>query len=194
MVRVTHDHNTMDKVVVGLRTIGLSDELVTDAINALHNEGILFRERAPEGQGEEEVDGQVGPEGNVFEPTEQKEESNLVIHARRELELVGEESKTIEGYCRIIKAFADMGHSGGSASVAIPTINRLLQYKNLKDLTDDPNEWTKHGSDVWPPDGIWQSQRNSEAFSEDGGKTYYFVSEVEDGKKTFYHSVPKGTD
>ncbi len=64
--------------------------------------------------------------------------SNLVEHARRELELVGEEEEFIEGYLKVIQAFADMGHSGGSASVAIPVIQTLLQFKNLKPLTDNP--------------------------------------------------------
>lgn len=115
--------------------------------------------------------------------------SNLVDHARIELELVGEELETIEGYLKVIQAFADMGHSGGSASVAIPVINALLQFKNLRPLTDDPEEWIHHGPDVWDgKNGIWQNKRNSEAFSEDGGKTYTLLSE----NKTITHaSVPK---
>ncbi len=47
--------------------------------------------------------------------------SNLVDHAKRELELLGEDPKFVEGYINVIKAFADMGHSGGSASVAMPS-------------------------------------------------------------------------
>jgi len=104
--------------------------------------------------------------------------SNLVEHARRELEILGEDQETIDGYLKVIQAFADMGHSGFSASVAIPTINTLLQFKNLKPLTDDPKEWMLIGEDVWPgEDRIWQSLRDSEAFSNDGGKTYYLLSE-----------------
>lgn len=63
--------------------------------------------------------------------------SNLVKHARRELELIGEDPEFIKGYLKVIQAFADMGHSGGSASVAIPTINELLQFNNLSPLIDD---------------------------------------------------------
>lgn len=98
-------------------------------------------------------------------------ESNLVKHALYELELIGEEPETITGYLKVIHAFANMGHSGGSASVAIPTINALLQYKNLRPLTNDPDEWADVG------DRMWQNKRNSEAFSEDGGKTYYLLSD-----------------
>lgn len=106
--------------------------------------------------------------------------SNLIEHARRELKIIGEEAATVEGYINVVRAFSQMGHSGGSASVAIPVINRLLQFQNLTALTANPSEWLHHGPEVWgekDEDGIWQSIRNSEAFSHDGGKTYYLLSE-----------------
>lgn len=103
---------------------------------------------------------------------------SLLEHARFELELIGEEEETIQGYLNVIQAFANMGHSGGSASVAIPVINELLQFHNLTPLTNDPDEWLFHGEDVWGAGGgVWQNRRNSEAFSNDGGKTYYLLSE-----------------
>lgn len=101
--------------------------------------------------------------------------SNLVEHARTELTRIGEEPETIEGYLKVIQAFADMGHSGGSASVAVPVINELLQFKNLSPLTDDPDEWF-NVSDMAGYES-WQNRRNPEAFSNDGGKTYYLLSE-----------------
>ena len=105
--------------------------------------------------------------------------SELVNHAKRELEILGEEPETIEGYLKVIQAFADMGHSGGSASVAIPVINELLQFKNLRPLTSNPNEWEER--DMGYPEttyNFWQNKRNPAAFSKDGGKTYYLVNEV----------------
>lgn len=102
------------------------------------------------------------------------EDSNLVKHAKRELELLGEEEWVVNGYLRMIKIFAQMGHSGGSASVFIPTLNRLLSFENLKPLTDDPDEWMQVTED---DGGCWQSRRNAEAFSDDGGKSYYLLSE-----------------
>lgn len=114
---------------------------------------------------------------------------NLVDHARRELELIGEEPKTIEGIIRVIQAFADMGHSGGSASVVIPCINELFQFKNLTPLTDDPTEWIYHDEKTWGgPGGIWQNVRNSKAFSKDGGVTYTFF---EKGKPDEMHESIK---
>jgi hypothetical protein len=125
--------------------------------------------------------------------------SNLVDHARRELDLIGEEQETVDGYIRVIQAFADMGHSGGSASVAIPTINLLLQFKNLSALTSSPDEWMFVAPELWGEEGgIWQNRRDSEAFSNDGGKTYYLLSECKiDQPKPLHTSaevVNKPTD
>lgn len=97
--------------------------------------------------------------------------SNLVIHAKRELQIIGEDDDVVEGYLKVIQAFADMGHSGGSAAMAIPVINALLQYKNLAPLTNDPVEWIEVGPEVW------QNTRNSEAFSHDHGEYYYLLSD-----------------
>lgn len=104
--------------------------------------------------------------------------SNLVEHAKRELAIINEDKDVADAYLRIVEIFADMGHSGGSASVAIPTIAALLNFQNLAPLTDNPEEWFFHGEEMWgAPGGIWQNIRNSEAFSRDGGKTYYLLSE-----------------
>lgn len=110
-----------------------------------------------------------------------KPQSNLVAHARRELELIGEEPDVIAGYLKVIQAFADMGHSGGSAFVAIPTINRLLSFENLAPLTDDPDDWIEVGY------GMWQNRRCSRMFSEDGGKHY---TDVDDREKVMHRADP----
>lgn len=107
-----------------------------------------------------------------------QEENNLLSHARKELELLKEEPETIEAYLRVIQAFRDMGHSGSSATVSIPVINALLLFKNLTPLTDDPDEWMHISANVWDSQSdIWQSKRCPDAFSTDGGKTYYLLSE-----------------
>jgi len=99
--------------------------------------------------------------------------SNLLQHAKRELELIGETDEQFKNMImNVVGAFAAYGHSGGSASVAIPMINNLLQFKNLTPLTNDPHEWVNVDSK------LWQNSRNPEAFSTDGGKTYYLLSEV----------------
>lgn len=97
--------------------------------------------------------------------------SNLVNHAKRELSRLNNDEAFNACIINAVAAFAQYGHSGGSASVAIPLLNDLLQFKNVTPLTDDPKEWNEVGAKTW------QSSRNPEAFSEDGGKTYYLLSD-----------------
>lgn len=116
-------------------------------------------------------------------------ESNLVAHARRELNLIHEDPDVIEWYLDVVRAFTAYGHSGGSAMATIPVINELLQYNALSPLTDDPAEWHHHGPEMFSDGGVWQNKRDSRAFSEDGGKTYYLVSEgAHHGKPTTRHT------
>lgn len=105
--------------------------------------------------------------------------SNLVHHARRELELIGEDPETVDGLLKVVEAFAAMGHSGGSAWAALGQLERLLRYEPLSPLTDDPGEWMHIAEEIAGEPSLWQSRRNPEAFSHDGGKTYYLLSERE---------------
>lgn len=104
---------------------------------------------------------------------------SLVEHARRELELVGEEPEVIDWYCKVIESFNEFGHSGSSAEHTTRVLEQLLRYKNLTPLTDDPEEWadvTEYTAENTP---LWQSKRNPEAFSTNGGKTYTLLTEVD---------------
>lgn len=112
-------------------------------------------------------------------PKPQSTESKLVAHARRELRIIGEDPATIRGLCRVVQAFADMGHSGASAHHCAAYLDRLLRYQPLSELTDDPGEWIDRHAEGLVPTPLWQSKRNSEAFSTDRGKTYYLLSEQE---------------
>lgn len=110
--------------------------------------------------------------------------SNLVDHAKAELEAVGqfkEDPAFAQSLVAAVAAFASYGgHSGGSAAVGIQMLNDLLQFKNLSPLTNDPEEWQE------VTEGLWQSYRNSAAFSENGGKTYTVL-----GDTTVYTSDEK---
>lgn len=110
--------------------------------------------------------------------------TNLREHAKMELEILGEDPDVIDWYLKVIDAFREYGHSGGSASVAIPTLNALLQFQNLSPLTNNPDEWMHIEKDVAAIDILWQSRRNPEAFSNDGGKTYTLLSERDKGSPT----------
>lgn len=122
----------------------------------------------------------------IFDPPE---DGNLVAHAKRELEFLGNDEDFNKSIIDSVRSFAAYGHSGGSAMYAIPVLNDLLQFKNLSPLTNDPNEWI----DLDPTDGMVQSTRNPEVFSEDGGKTYYLLSEIKDGEKIFHTAVDKNS-
>jgi hypothetical protein len=112
-------------------------------------------------------------------PVHRREESPLVTHARRELRIVGEDPDTIRGLTNVVQAFADMGHSGSSAHFATLYLDKLLRFQPLTELTSDPAEWIDRHAEGLTSSPLWQSRRNSEAFSNDGGKTYYLLSEQE---------------
>ena len=115
--------------------------------------------------------------------------SNLVTHAERELAMINEDPEFFEAYLNIVRIFAGMGHSGGSADVSRAVISALLSQENLTPLTDSPDEWEFHDSDIWPPNGVWQNRRFSGALSEDGGKTYWLVDEkIAEGQMRTVHT------
>lgn len=97
--------------------------------------------------------------------------SRLVEHAKRELALAGNDEDFNNCIVKAVEGFTSYGHSGSSAEVGLYILTELLKFRNLTPLTDDPAEWNYVAVD------IWQSSRNSEAFSSDGGKTYRLNSE-----------------
>ena len=103
--------------------------------------------------------------------------SNLATHARRELELsvqYAEDPAYSESIISAIDAFASYDHSGASASIARDQLDRLLNFENLAPLTSDPAEWIDRTTETGRP--FWQNSRNSKAFSEDGGKTWWLLT------------------
>lgn len=103
---------------------------------------------------------------------------SLVEHAQRELALIGEDQDVADWFVSVVAKFAEFGHSGGSAEICIPRLEKLLRFQPLSPLTNDPAEWIDQSaiSDGQP---LWQSVRNPAAISADGGCTYYLVTERE---------------
>ena len=105
--------------------------------------------------------------------------SNLARYAWDELVRVGAFTADTDFYggmtgraiMELIETFAGQGHSGGSAPTVIAAFARLVSFEPLTALTDDPDEWQEVA------DGLWQSCRKSDAFSHDGGKTYYTLDD-----------------
>jgi hypothetical protein len=126
---------------------------------------------------------------NMIEP---EEESNLVKHARHELNLIGEEPEVIDWYVRVINSYSSFGHSGGSAWATTSVLEELLRFRPLTELTDDPDEWFHHGEDIaGRPGGMWQNKRDGRCFSNDGGKTYWNVDDANNPTMKYYDSISK---
>lgn len=111
------------------------------------------------------------------------EDHPFVRHARVELGLLGEEEDVIEWYVDVIKAFFSFGHSGGSFDAVMPVLLKLLYHENLTKLTDNPEEWEDVSEYTGKP--LWQSKRNSSAFSKDGGKTFWLLSNPGSSEPTY---------
>lgn len=104
---------------------------------------------------------------------------SLREHAEREVRLAGLLDKDSdyngmvgEAVIELAETLGKQGHSGFSAMLTLAAFNEVAQFRNLTPLTNDPDEWNEVG------EGMWQSKRNSEAFSKDGGATWYLLSEL----------------
>lgn len=105
--------------------------------------------------------------------------TNLVEHARRELNLCGQTEEDPAYAASVVGAIAvlaSFGHSGGSLFAAVDQLVALLRFEHLSPLTDDPFEWEDRSEISGAP--MWQSLRNPAAFSVDGGRTYYLTTEA----------------
>lgn len=71
----------------------------------------------------------------------------------------------------LVDVLVEQGHSGMSAAVVTDLFRRLVAFEPLGFLTDNPDEWCEVA------DGLWQSRRQSEAFSRDNGQTYRLNSD-----------------
>jgi hypothetical protein len=97
----------------------------------------------------------------------------LVEHARYELTRAGlfDSDSDYDGalgpaVLELLEVFAGQGHSGASAAAVVELFTRCVGFQPLTPLTSAPTEWME----VQP--GLWQSCRQSHAFSRDGGLTW----------------------
>lgn len=120
---------------------------------------------------------------------------NMVAWAQKELDRLltndedGMQKEVNDSIMVIVKAFAEQGHSGFSASYALSIIKRLLAWKPITALTGEDDEWY----DVPSYDNGKNTQQNKrctavfrdnfdnstarwidgKVFSDDGGKTWW---------------------
>jgi hypothetical protein len=100
--------------------------------------------------------------------------SAMSKHAIVELSLIKEEPKIVLWYVSVLEAYNIMQLTEEASDHCLETLTRLIRYENLAPLTDEPMEWVKVGDD------IWQSIRNYDAYSNNGGKTFKLHSENND--------------
>ncbi len=118
-------------------------------------------------------------------------ESKMTDWARNELQMAGlfdkdsdYEGMLGEAVMDLLDKFSEQGHSGFSAELTASIFDRLVRWKPLSELTNDPNEWmeiTEHQEARTPglkgQVRVYQSRRSPDCFSEDGGQTYYSVDD-----------------
>ena len=115
-------------------------------------------------------------------------ESNLIDHAKHELELAGmyddsdENGKynklVADAVLELVTKFAKQGHSGFSASMVREIFSKVSSFQTLTPITSNIDEWSdvSHYGDM-APDTMWQNKRNPAVFSYDKGKTWKSVDE-----------------
>ena len=140
-----------------------------------------------------------------------KPESNLVKHAKFELEFIGVINPMDEGdldyngmiakhVLELIETFANQGHSGNSAGLALELFMRLASFRPLTPVTNYPAEWEEITKDVLSPgqiavgERIWQNKRSSSTFSKDGGITWYDRSNGKEGTSITIEEALNGTN
>lgn len=123
--------------------------------------------------------------------------SNLVEHAKRELQLAGafDKGSNYEGMLgnsvlELVEVFAKQGHSGTSALITLQLFAMVASYKPLTDLTDNPDDWMDVSEHSVPKgEKMYQCRRRSDAFSRDGGVTYYLLDAPEKIITSAKHNV-----
>lgn len=112
--------------------------------------------------------------------------SNLVKHAETEMRIAGLYDVDADyggmipdAVMKCVKVFAEEGHSGGSAAVVISILEKVLRFQTLTPINSNPKYWMEVASAVAGTAGVWQSTRDPSYFSEDGGKTFYWLDDPE---------------
>lgn len=105
---------------------------------------------------------------------EADDESNLMKHARSELQAAGHFDD--DGFyggalgkavLELIKSFCDQGHSGMSAHFAMALFDRLARYLPLTPLTGEDDEWNEVGDQNGGP--LYQNRRCGHIFKDPNG-------------------------
>lgn len=103
--------------------------------------------------------------------------SNLTDHAKYELERAGWfDPDSFYGdmmgnaVLKMVELFAEEGHSGMSASIAIGLFKKVASFEPLTPLTGEDNEWVDHGEGLGR--GRFQNKRCGHVFKDEDGTAY----------------------
>ena len=112
---------------------------------------------------------------------------SLVEYAKNELSRISKDEDGMQDMMnshiiKMVKLFADEGHSGFSAGYAINQIERLLRYLPLSALTGEDNEWDE------THDGKYQNNRCYHVFKDADGFCYNSKGKIfsDNGGITWY--------
>lgn len=104
--------------------------------------------------------------------------SPLVSYARDEMQRAGlfdpdadYGGMLAESVLNVVRVFADSGHSGMSAALALDVLGKVLRFEPLTPLTYAEDEWIDQSEISGKP--LWQNRRKHDVFSEDHGATWY---------------------
>lgn len=104
----------------------------------------------------------------------------LQNHAIIELELSGlsqEDPVLAQSLLSTIAVFESYGHCRKTSAKAADILIKLLQEKPLSPPTDHPDEWVEVTDIFGGPERLWQNTRDTDAYSTDGGLTWYYYYE-----------------
>ena len=106
-------------------------------------------------------------------------ESNLVKHARKELQIAGLFDKdsdyngeTANAVMELIKVFSKQEHSGASAGMVSIIFNKLAKFETIAPLTGNDDEW------VLVAENLYQNNRNSAVFKEGKNAQAHYIDAI----------------
>lgn len=109
--------------------------------------------------------------------------SNLVDHAKEELELAGlfDKDSDYDGMLGkavmdLVKVFSKQGHSGWSAHQTLKIFSIVADYKPLTPIGKTEDEWMAI-TDMGAKEVVWQNKRRGTTFSRNAGKTWYDIDD-----------------
>lgn len=111
--------------------------------------------------------------------------SNLVDHAKKELEIAGLFDKDsdyngmfADAVIELIEVFSKQGHSGFSSSIVSGLFYKLSKFQTITPLTGEDNEWTEVNKEITNGREILQNNRNGSVFKDGKDGTPYCVDAI----------------